>query len=63
VASVSGMSLTAGGVGTILSTFLIGTIVDHYSFKPVLIGASLAPLIGTAFVLLLVRNRGVPSQR
>jgi MFS transporter, ACS family, hexuronate transporter len=58
VASVSGVSLTGGGIGTIVSTFLIGRILDHYSFKPVLIAASLAPLIGTAFLLLLVRSRG-----
>jgi len=62
VASVSGLSLTGGGVGTIVSTFLIGSIVDHYSFKPVLIAASLVPLIGTAFLFLLVRNNGNPSQ-
>jgi len=61
VASVSGLSLTGGGIGTIVSTFLIGTILDHYSFKPVLIAASLAPMIGTVFLLLLVRSRGVQS--
>lgn len=62
VASVSGMSGTGGGIGTILSTFLIGSVLDHYSFRPVLIAASLVPLIGTSFVLLLVRNRGVTSE-
>jgi len=61
VASVSGVSLTGGGIGTILSTFLIGAILDHYSFRPVLIAASLAPLIGTVLLLLLVRSRGVES--
>jgi ACS family hexuronate transporter-like MFS transporter len=63
VASVSGMSLTGGGIGTIVSTFLIGVIVDHYSFRPVLIAASLVPLIGTAILFLLVRRHGVPSER
>ncbi len=62
VASVSGMSLTGGGIGTIVSTFLIGTIVDHYSFKPVLIAASLVPLIGTGLIFLLIRNDGIPSE-
>ena len=61
VASVSGISLTGGGIGTILSTYLIGTVLDHYSFKPVLIVASLAPLIGTACLFLLVRSRGVQT--
>ena len=63
VASVSGMSLTGGGIGTIISTFLIGTIVDHYSFKPVLIAASLVPVIGTVLIFLLIRSHGVRSER
>jgi MFS transporter, ACS family, hexuronate transporter len=62
VASVCGMSLTGGGIGTIVSTFLIGAIVDHYSFRPVLIAASLAPLLGSAVVLLLVRKATLPSE-
>jgi MFS family permease len=62
VASVCGMSLTGGGIGTIVSTFLIGAIVDHYSFRPVLIAASLAPLLGSAVVLLLVRKGSLPSE-
>jgi MFS transporter, ACS family, hexuronate transporter len=62
VASVSGISLTGGGLGTILSTFLIGTILDHYSFKPVLIAASLAPIIGTVCLFLLVRSHGSQAE-
>jgi ACS family hexuronate transporter-like MFS transporter len=57
VASVSGMSGTGGGIGTILSTFLVGWVLDHYSFRPILIVASLVPLLGTGLVLLLVRNK------
>jgi ACS family hexuronate transporter-like MFS transporter len=56
VASVSGMSGTGAGIGTIISTFLIGYVSDRYSFEPILLAASLVPLIATAFVLLLVRN-------
>jgi MFS transporter, ACS family, hexuronate transporter len=59
VASVSGMSGTGGGIGTIMSTLAIGSVLDHFSFKPVLVGASFVPLIGTGLVLLLVRNRRV----
>lgn len=62
VASVSGMSLTGGGIGTIVSTFLIGSIVDHYSFRPVLIAASLAPLVGSAALVSLVRKGRLLSQ-
>jgi len=57
VASVSGLSGTGAGVGTIVSTFLIGRIADRYSFAPILAGASLIPLVATALVFLLVRKR------
>ena len=56
VASVSGMSGAGAGLGTIAATYLIGMVSDRYSFEPVLIAASLVPLIGVAAVLLLVRN-------
>jgi hypothetical protein len=41
VATVSGLSGTGAGVGTIASTYLIGRISDRYSFGPILVGASL----------------------
>ncbi|HUQ94940.1 MAG TPA: MFS transporter [Bryobacteraceae bacterium] len=56
VASVSGLSGTGAGIGTILATYLTGIISDRYSFQPVLIAASLIPLVATAAVFLLVRN-------
>jgi hypothetical protein len=43
VATVSGMSGNGRGVGTIISTFLIGYVSDHYSFEPILITASFIP--------------------
>ena len=55
VATVSGMSGTGAGLGTILSTYLIGYISDRYSFEPILVGASLIPVIGMILVLILVR--------
>ena len=56
VASVSGMSGTGAGIGTIISTYLIGWVSDRYSFEPVLIVASFVPLVATALVFLLVRE-------
>ncbi len=56
VATVSGMSGTGAGIGTIASTLLIGWIADHYSFGPIMIAASLIPLVGVFLVLRLVRN-------
>jgi len=57
VATVSGMSGTGAGLGTIVSTYLIGYVSDHYSFEPILIGASLIPLVGMILVLILIRPR------
>jgi MFS transporter, ACS family, aldohexuronate transporter len=56
VATVSGMSGTGAGLGTIISTYLIGYVSDRYSFEPILIAASLVPLTGMVLVLLLIRN-------
>lgn len=57
VATVSGLSGAGAGVGTIISTFLIGRIADRYSFAPVLAGASMVPLVATALVFLLIKSR------
>jgi len=56
VASVSGMGGTGAGLGTIGAIYLIGWVADRYSFEPILIGASVLPLVGLAAMLLLVRN-------
>jgi ACS family hexuronate transporter-like MFS transporter len=56
VASVSGLSGTGAGIGTIVATLLIGTISDRLSFAPIMIGASIVPLFAVIAVLALVRN-------
>jgi MFS transporter, ACS family, hexuronate transporter len=56
VATVSGLSGSAAGILTIISTFLVGWVSEHYSFEPILIAASIIPVIGAILVLLLVRN-------
>ncbi len=56
VATVSGMSGTGAGVGTIISTFLIGYVSDNYSFEPILITASFIPFLGMILVLILIRT-------
>jgi ACS family hexuronate transporter-like MFS transporter len=56
VASVSGLTGTGAGIGTILSTFLIGAIADRYSFEPILVAASMVPLAAVAVTHLLVRD-------
>jgi ACS family hexuronate transporter-like MFS transporter len=56
VATVSGMSGAAAGIGTIISTLVIGKVTDRYSFEPVLIGASLVPVVATILVFVLIRT-------
>jgi ACS family hexuronate transporter-like MFS transporter len=56
VASVSGMGGTGAGVGTIAAIYLTGWVADRYSFGPILIVASLIPLVALAAFVLLVRN-------
>jgi ACS family hexuronate transporter-like MFS transporter len=58
VATVSGMSGGAAGIGTILSTLIIGKVTDRFSFEPILIGASLLPVIATILVFALIRSPG-----
>jgi ACS family hexuronate transporter-like MFS transporter len=56
VASVSGMSGTGAGIGTIAATYLTGVVSDRYSFEPILITASLVPLLATVAVVTLIRR-------
>ncbi len=62
VASVSGLSGTGAGIGTIIAFELIGHLSDArqaagtHSFDPIVIVAGLIPFIGMMLVLLLVRN-------
>ncbi len=62
VASVSGMSGTGAGVGTIAATYLIGMVADRYSFEPILIVASLIPLLAMLAVVTLVRNNSATRE-
>jgi MFS transporter, ACS family, hexuronate transporter len=62
VASVAGLSGAAAGLGTIVSTYLIGVIADRFSFTPILIVASLIPLLAALLVMMLVRNTGQSGQ-
>jgi ACS family hexuronate transporter-like MFS transporter len=62
VASVSGLSGSAAGAGTILAFYLVGHLSDvrqsmgSHSFDPIIIAAGLVPFLGMLLVLWLVRN-------
>jgi ACS family hexuronate transporter-like MFS transporter len=55
VATVSGLSGTAAGAVTLLSTYLVGQIADRYSFQPIIVTASLVPCIATFILVAMVR--------
>ena len=58
VASVSGLSGTGAGIGTMLSNFAIGRVTDAtHSFTLVFVGASVAPVLSVLFLLFLVRRQ------
>ena len=62
VASVSGLSGTGAGIGTIIAFKLIGHFSDvrsasmTHSFDPILIVAGLVPFLGMILVLILIRD-------
>jgi ACS family hexuronate transporter-like MFS transporter len=68
VASVSGLSGTGAGIGTIIAFKLIGYFSDArqatgtHSFDPIIIVAGLVPFVGMILVLLLVRNTEATNQ-
>ncbi len=68
VASVSGMSGTGAGLGTIVAFKLVGYYSDARrakttrAFDPIVAVAGLVPLVGMILVLLLVRNTRATDQ-
>jgi ACS family hexuronate transporter-like MFS transporter len=68
VASVSGLSGTGAGIGTIIAFKLVGYFADArqsagtHSFDPILILAGLVPFVGMILVLLLLRNTHATDQ-
>jgi ACS family hexuronate transporter-like MFS transporter len=68
VASVSGLSGTGAGIGTIIAFKLIGYFSDArqvtgtHAFDPIVIVAGLLPLVGMILVLLLLRNTEATEQ-
>jgi ACS family hexuronate transporter-like MFS transporter len=68
VASVSGLSGTAAGLGTIVAFKLVGHVSDArravatHSFDPIIILLGIVPFVGMILVLLLVRNTKASDQ-
>lgn len=68
VASVSGLSGTGAGIGTIIAFKLIGYFSDlphvsaTHSFDRIIVAAGILPFLGMLLVLLLVRNTAATEQ-
>jgi ACS family hexuronate transporter-like MFS transporter len=56
VATVSGLAGMVTGFVTIAATYTIGAVTDRYSFAPILMGASAAPVLAAIAVFALVQN-------
>jgi ACS family hexuronate transporter-like MFS transporter len=63
VGTVSGMAGTGAGVGTMISTYLIGRVTDVTSFAPVIVGAAIIPCVATLVFVTLVRSSKQPDPR
>jgi ACS family hexuronate transporter-like MFS transporter len=61
VASVSGLSGTAAGIGTLITTYLIGVVTDRFSFEPVILVASVLPCVATVILVRMVRSDKKPD--
>ncbi len=68
VATVSGLSGTGSGIGTILAMKAVGYMSDArissrgHAFDPIIIASGIIPLLGMLLVLLLVRNTRATSK-
>ncbi len=56
VATIVGASGTLAGIGGILSTLLVGQVVDRYSYGPVFWGLGLLPLCAMTCSLLTLKR-------
>jgi len=62
VATVTGLSGLAAGLGGAAFTFVVGLTVDRYSYGPAFLAAGLLPLAATACLFLLIRPKLSPQR-
>ncbi|HYX27869.1 MAG TPA: MFS transporter [Pyrinomonadaceae bacterium] len=58
VGAVAGLGGVGAGIGSILYVLTTGWVVDHFSYNPILIIASLLPLLGTVILFVLAGRIG-----
>ena len=63
VGTVAGMAGTGAGIGTMISTYLIGRVTDATSFAPVIAAAAIVPCAATLVFVSMVRSPKHPDPR
>jgi ACS family hexuronate transporter-like MFS transporter len=53
VGAVAGLGGVGAGIGAIIYVLATGWVVDHFSYTPILIVASVLPIVGTVILFLL----------
>jgi ACS family hexuronate transporter-like MFS transporter len=53
VGAVAGLGGVGAGIGSIIYVLATGWVVDHFSYNPILIIASLLPILGTMILFIL----------
>jgi ACS family hexuronate transporter-like MFS transporter len=53
VGAVAGLGGVGAGIGSIIYVLATGWVVDHFSYNPILIIASLLPILGTVILFIL----------
>lgn len=61
VGTVMGLAGTSAGVGTIITTKLIGSVTTQFSYTPVIIVASIVPALATIIFVTMVRADKKPD--
>jgi ACS family hexuronate transporter-like MFS transporter len=61
VGTVAGMAGTGAGIGTMISTYVIGRVTDVTSFAPIIAGAAIIPCLATLVFVSLVRSSKGPD--
>jgi ACS family hexuronate transporter-like MFS transporter len=63
VGTVAGMAGTGAGIGTMISTYVIGRVTDANSFGPVIAGAAIIPCLATLVFVSFVRSSRQPDPK
>jgi ACS family hexuronate transporter-like MFS transporter len=61
IGTITGLTGTAGGVGGMLSTLVIGAIVDRFSFLPVFVASGILYPLALSALFIAIRQKSSPD--